>query len=63
MSALERYDKIMLDYENGVFGSKDLSTYEILKRAGEPLLLNEMTDEELKVLCSRIQAKIYNKSV
>ncbi len=50
MSNLEKYLDILRRYRAGEFGEEHLTLRDILIRAGEPNLLQEMTAEELSAL-------------
>ena len=50
---LEQYNEIMERYRNGAFGTGYLSLHEILTKAGEPDLLDRMSQEEIEELTKR----------
>ena len=50
MTNLEKYHDILRRYRAGEFGEEYLSLHDILSRAGEPFLLQEMTADELTAL-------------
>ena len=50
MDTLERYNEIMTNYRNGKYGVNSLSMYQILEKAGEPNLFEEMSISDLEIL-------------
>lgn len=48
MSNVEKYKRIMEEYRRGEYGDTHLSLHDILNRAGEQNLLQNMTVEELE---------------
>ena len=47
---IQQFYKIMEEYRDGKYGNEFLNIFEILSRAGEPDLLNNMSIEELTYL-------------
>ena len=61
---VQKFQHIMERFRRGDFGNEPLTLYEILSRADEPNLINEMTPDELKAsgLPSKILvAALYSK--
>lgn len=59
---LEKYYNIITRYQNGEFGSSELSLAEILDAAGERDLLNQMSISEIEYLidnCSGITKMMF----
>ena len=50
MNNIEKYNEIMARYENGEFGNSHLSLKQILVRANEENLLEQMSLEEIDYL-------------
>lgn len=53
MTASEKFCEIMKKYHSGEFGTEHLSMEEILQRAGESNLFEEMTIEEIQDLVEK----------
>lgn len=50
---LKKFNKIMNGYRKGLYGKENLSMSEILLRAKEPNLFEEMSIDELQLLCEK----------
>jgi len=48
--SVKKYEKIITDYRNGIYGDESLTNAEIFRLAGEPNLFEQLSEKELNYL-------------